>query len=117
MGVQIMKALVEASGRVAQVVADDQSFPVHPSLQWVDCDDTIISDQHNYINGVFVIEPQPALTWADIRSERDGLLAATDWQAGTDVTMTDAQKAYRQALRDIPQTFANPEDVVWPTKP
>jgi hypothetical protein len=59
----------------------------------------------------------PAITWADIRSKRDGLLAATDWQAGTDVTMTDAQKAYRQALRDVPQTFANPEDVVWPTKP
>lgn len=24
---------------------------------------------------------------------------------------------YRQALRDIPQTFTNPEDVVWPQKP
>lgn len=59
----------------------------------------------------------PAPTWVDIRSKRDRLLAETDWQAGTDVTMTDAQKAYRQALRDVPQTFANPEDVVWPTKP
>ncbi|MFA0260334.1 phage tail assembly chaperone [Vibrio cyclitrophicus] len=31
----------------------------------------------------------------------------------------DASQArqYRQALRDIPQTFTNPEDVVWPQKP
>ncbi|NVN83225.1 hypothetical protein FLM53_00380 [Vibrio sp. Scap24] len=26
-------------------------------------------------------------------------------------------RQYRQALRDIPQTFTNPEDVVWPQKP
>ncbi|MCY9828594.1 phage tail assembly chaperone [Vibrio chagasii] len=26
-------------------------------------------------------------------------------------------RQYRQALRDIPQTFSNPEDVVWPQKP
>ncbi|MCD9550856.1 hypothetical protein GLP21_19775, partial [Photobacterium carnosum] len=25
--------------------------------------------------------------------------------------------AYRQALRDIPQTYDNPDDIVWPTKP
>ncbi|OCH46128.1 hypothetical protein A6D96_22955, partial [Vibrio cyclitrophicus] len=26
-------------------------------------------------------------------------------------------RQYRQALRDIPQTYTNPEDVVWPQKP
>nr|WP_255312579.1 phage tail assembly chaperone [Vibrio splendidus] len=26
-------------------------------------------------------------------------------------------RQYRQVLRDIPQTFTNPEDVVWPQKP
>ena len=26
-------------------------------------------------------------------------------------------RQYRQALRDVPQTFTNPEDVVWPQKP
>ena len=112
-----MKALVEASGRVAQVVADDQIFPVHSSLQWVDCDDTIISDTHFYANGVFASEPQPALTWADIRSERDDLLGKTDWWAVADRTMSASEAAYRQALRDVPQTFASPADVVWPTKP
>ncbi|CAH7218076.1 hypothetical protein VCHA54P489_330047 [Vibrio chagasii] len=28
-----------------------------------------------------------------------------------------AFRQYRQALRDIPQTYSNPEDVVWPQKP
>ncbi|PSW29187.1 hypothetical protein C9J19_07700 [Photobacterium phosphoreum] len=26
-------------------------------------------------------------------------------------------RQYRQALRDIPQTYDNPDDIVWPTKP
>jgi len=59
----------------------------------------------------------PAITWADVRSERDGLLAATDWWAVSDRAISASEAAYRQALRDVPQTFASPADVVWPTKP
>jgi hypothetical protein len=59
----------------------------------------------------------PALTWADVRSERDGLLAATDWWAVSDRAMSADETNYRQALRDVPQNFASPADVVWPTKP
>jgi hypothetical protein len=56
-------------------------------------------------------------SWADIRSKRDGLLAATDWWAVSDRAISAAEAAYRQALRDVPQTFSSPADVVWPTKP
>jgi len=59
----------------------------------------------------------PAITWADVRSKRDGLLAATDWWAVSDRAMSAAEAAYRQSLRDVPQTFSSPADVVWPTKP
>ena len=59
----------------------------------------------------------PAPAWADIRSKRDGLLAATDWWAVSDRAISAAEAAYRQALRDVPQTFSSPADVVWPTKP
>jgi hypothetical protein len=59
----------------------------------------------------------PAITWADIRSKRDGLLAETDWWAVSDRAMSASETAYRQALRDVPQNFASPADVVWPTKP
>ena len=35
------------------------------------------------------------------RAERNRRLAETDWMANSDVTMSDAWKTYRQALRDI----------------
>ena len=52
-----------------------------------------------------------------LREERDRLIAATDWWAGSDRTMTDAQTAYRQALRDITASATSLDDVTWPTKP
>lgn len=52
-----------------------------------------------------------------LREKRDGLLAATDWWASTDLTTTDAQTTYRQALRDLPANTTDPAAPVWPTKP
>ena len=58
--------------------------------------------------------------WEEIRIERNRLLAETDWMANSDVTMSAANKTYRQKLRDLPsdqsskKTFA---DITWPTKP
>ena len=58
--------------------------------------------------------------WQGIRSERDDLLAKTDWvvtrASETGVAETDAWKTYRQALRDI-TTQSNPWDITWPTEP
>ena len=52
-----------------------------------------------------------------LRIERDRLLAETDWWASSDLTMTSAQTAYRQALRDITSSATSLDDVTWPTKP
>ena len=52
-----------------------------------------------------------------LREERDRLIAVTDWWASSDRTMTNAQKAYRQALRDITSSATSLDDVTWPTKP
>jgi len=52
------------------------------------------------------------------RTERNRLIAETDWWASSDLTMTAEQTAYRQALRDI-TTHANwphLEEADWPTK-
>ena len=57
-----------------------------------------------------------ARTMANIRQERDGLLAATDWWGASDNTMTDAQTAYRAALRDVPAQ-ADLNNITWPEKP
>ena len=51
------------------------------------------------------------------RATRDNLLKATDHYGLSDVTMTDAMAAYRQALRDVPQQAGFPQTITWPTKP
>ena len=56
-------------------------------------------------------------TWAEVRTRRNELLAATDFYANTDVTMSADMTTYRQTLRDLPASTADSEDVVWPTKP
>ena len=53
----------------------------------------------------------------ELRAERDRLIAATDWWASSDLTMTAEQTAYRQALRDITETYSSLDEVEWPTKP
>jgi len=40
-----------------------------------------------------------------MRDIRDAELKATDFWALADFTMTDAQKEYRQTLRDLPNNF------------
>lgn len=52
-----------------------------------------------------------------LRTERNQRLANTDWWASSDLTMTAAQTAYRQALRDITDTYTSLDDVVWPEVP
>ncbi len=51
----------------------------------------------------------------DARKNRNDLLAETDWTASSDVTMSDAMKTYRQALRDVPAQEGFPTDIIWPT--
>ena len=53
----------------------------------------------------------------EVRAERDRLIAETDWWASSDLTMSDEQTAYRQALRDVPAYATSMDDAVWPTKP
>ena len=57
---------------------------------------------------------------ANLRSKRNTLLAATDFYALSDVTMSDDMKTYRQELRDLPSgkdTVAKCEGATFPTKP
>lgn len=52
-----------------------------------------------------------------LREERNKRIAETDWWASSDLTMTAERTAYRQALRDITNTYTSLDDVVWPVKP
>tara|TARA_R100001591_G_scaffold32686_4_gene43710 strand:- start:18231 stop:18518 length:288 start_codon:yes stop_codon:yes gene_type:complete len=56
----------------------------------------------------------------ELRKDRNNLLAETDWWGTSDNTMTDAQKKYRQDLRDLTaglDTVDKVNKVVFPTKP
>lgn len=55
--------------------------------------------------------------WRIIRDKRTALLAETDWMANSDVTMSAEWTTYRQALRDITVSDADPDNVVFPSKP
>ena len=55
-----------------------------------------------------------------LRRQRDALLAETDYMALGDVTLSDAWKTYRQALRDITDTTPSDDalsNITFPTKP
>jgi hypothetical protein len=62
--------------------------------------------------------PEEEVTWEFIRAERDYLLHSSDWTQIADSSAdSSAWASYRQELRDIPQSFDSPEDVVWPSTP
>ena len=57
----------------------------------------------------------------EIRAKRDKLLDATDWAVLPDSPLDEpsqtALKAYRQALRDVPQQVGFPGNITWPEMP
>ena len=59
--------------------------------------------------------------WVQIRAERDRLIAETDWMTCSDSpAMSDANKTYRQKLRDLPKDQKDKtkfSDITWPSKP
>lgn len=55
--------------------------------------------------------------WASVRRTRNQALKNSDVMALQDRVMTDEQKAFRQALRDLPATQSDPYNIIWPTKP
>ena len=66
----------------------------------------------------------PARALADLRSKRNRLLQTSDWEIMQELekgnAISDDMKAYRQALRDLPNgkdTVAKCTNATWPTKP
>lgn len=87
------------------------------------CRLTCTSEDHEFVawleeGNTPLSAPTEELTWDTIRTKRDQLIRESDWTMVQDASVDQAQwAAYRQILRDLPQTYTNPEDVVWPTEP
>jgi hypothetical protein len=64
------------------------------------------------------VELIAAYKLAELRTERNRLIAETDhWVLSDTADATSAQTTYRQALRDITNTYTSLDDVSWPEKP
>ena len=59
--------------------------------------------------------------WGEIRAKRNQLLKDSDYIMFPDITISAEKKeeweTYRQSLRDIPQDYDSPDEVVYPDKP
>ena len=94
----------------------------YSGLEWMDSSQTqpTETEVNSKISELDAAEPMRLL-----REERDKRIAKTDWRASSDLTLSDAWKTYRQALRDI--TTQTPKlgsdyrldltSVTWPTEP
>ena len=92
-------------------------------LEWIDTKQTQPTETE--INSK-IAELDNAEPMRLLRIERDIRIAKTDWRASADLTLSDAWKTYRQALRDLPAS-ASPKlnsldeldltSVTWPTEP
>ena len=58
--------------------------------------------------------------WGEIRAKRNQLLKDSDYTMLKDYSTTVSEQewtTYRQSLRDIPQDYDSPDEVVYPDKP
>ena len=70
----------------------------YSGLEWLDGSQTKPTETEvtNKVAELDAAEPIRLL-----RIERDARISKTDWRASSDLTLADAWKTYRQALRDI----------------
>ena len=96
---------------------------VYSGIEWLDSSQTKPTETE--INNK-ISELNSAEAMRLLRLERNARIAETDWRASSDLTMSDAWKTYRQALRDLPATASPSLDsnddldltsVTWPTEP
>lgn len=66
---------------------------------------------------IIVVKKENNTTWGDIRNKRNRLLKQTDFTQLGDFPedKSNKYKIYREKLRNIPQKYSKPGDVVWPT--
>lgn len=79
------------------------------------------SQQFAAVNNVSASDFSKEVLWADALEKRDKLLYESDWTQCGDCHLATETVAlfveYRQALRDIPQTYSDVIDIVWPQQP
>lgn len=79
----------------------------------------VISAEPKYVHELADLTAEEL--WTPVRAERDARLTSCDWTQLADCPLSTEQKSawatYRQALRDLPETQSDPENIVWPAEP
>ena len=107
--IYMMPKIVQNGGRAGDITGD---------YEW-STDDIVVPDGVT-LPAVTDSEITNRITnkaWANVRIRRNRALLNSDVMALQDRVMTDEQKTYRQALRDLPTTQSDPFNTTWPTKP
>ncbi len=90
-------------------------------VQWCNSNNAMIVDRGDYYEAVPVPELTEEELARNVRGTRDAKLSATDYLVVPDYPISpedlEAVKAYRQALRDIPEQSGFPKNVQWPVEP
>ncbi len=114
----------------------------NPPIDWEDLIAFGVSPSatiHSDGGATFIVEPSPPLLarkilgaaayspppdgdrMAYLRHVRDLLIGLTDWTQAADSPLTVEQRGawatYRQALRDLPQSYAGAGPIPWPENP
>lgn len=103
-------------------------YEIDDISNWIDHGDFVLASRHDGQCGWFLEngqwrDPRAIIKteeekWAEIRRNRDNLLKESDMYMIEDYPITQQNKVsvieYRQQLRDLPQTYTNADDVVWP---
>jgi len=101
---------VDDAGKMAKATDDSQDLsPLIPIT------DPPESGKQQW-NGSAWIWPED-VSYERLRKKRNQLLHDSDWWVSSDLSITDAQTAYRQALRDLPANTPDPANIIWPTEP
>ena len=93
---------------IVQWNLDSPTKPTDKQLDALETKATVIDNENSLV---------------ELRAERDVKLTETDWvvikerEEGGSVSNFADWKTYRQALRDITDTYTSLDDVVWPEKP
>ena len=96
-------------------------LPVPDGLSWDTVKGVQDGDEITLVEDPAKVAQKTEAAWTSLRSQRNQLLAASDWTRLDDVSLTDEQKAqwaeYRAALRDVTKGLEDPARVQWPTRP
>tara|TARA_R100001591_G_C4332040_1_gene178356 strand:+ start:784 stop:1197 length:414 start_codon:yes stop_codon:yes gene_type:complete len=110
--IQLIPKSIQDGGKLSDITDDYEWTP----------DDIVVPDSLSGVTLPTVTDSEITTRitnkmWDSVRRKRNQALLNSDVFALQDRVMTDEQKAYRKALRDLPATQSDPFNITWPTKP